>query len=63
VNGKEILIAKSCKDPSVKIIWDGIHFTEAANKWIFEQIANGKFSDPPISLKMACHGNESIHHY
>ncbi|CAL5214364.1 unnamed protein product [Lathyrus oleraceus] len=55
VNGKKILIAKSCKAPSVRIIWDGIHYTEAANNWIFQQIVNGNFSDPPVSLKMACH--------
>jgi hypothetical protein len=68
VNGEKIVIAKSCKDPSVKIIWDGIHYTEAANKWIFEQIVNGKFSDPPISLKpislkIVCRGNVSNHQY
>ncbi|KAK6922292.1 GDSL lipase/esterase [Dillenia turbinata] len=55
VNGKEILIANSCKDPSVRVNWDGIHFTEAANKWIFDRIVNGSFSDPPTPLKMACH--------
>ncbi|KAK9675522.1 hypothetical protein RND81_11G012400 [Saponaria officinalis] len=38
VNGTEIVIAKSCKNPSVKIIWDCIHYTEAANKWITSQI-------------------------
>ncbi|XVE92319.1 hypothetical protein REPUB_Repub01dG0086500 [Reevesia pubescens] len=54
MNGKEILIAKSCQNPPVRINWDGIHFTEAANKWIFKQIANGSFSDPPIPLRMAC---------
>ncbi|OAY32494.1 GDSL esterase/lipase At3g26430 [Manihot esculenta] len=54
VNGKEVIIASSCKDQSVKIIWDGIHYTEAANRWIFQQIVNGSFSDPPIPLKMAC---------
>lgn len=63
VNGKNIVIAKSCEDPSVMIIWDGIHYTEAANKWIFLQIANGYFSDPPISLKLTCLANESIHHH
>ncbi|KAL6571383.1 hypothetical protein OROHE_003026 [Orobanche hederae] len=31
-----------------------VHFTEAANKWIFDQIANGSFSDPPVSLESAC---------
>ncbi|XP_071717493.1 GDSL esterase/lipase At3g26430-like [Rutidosis leptorrhynchoides] len=55
VNGKKILIANSCKDPSSSIIWDGIHFTEAANKWIYEQIATGAFSDPQVPLNMACH--------
>ncbi|KAH6825273.1 GDSL-like Lipase/Acylhydrolase superfamily protein [Perilla frutescens var. hirtella] len=53
VNGTEV-VAKSCKDPSVRINWDGVHFTEAANKWIFDHIADGSFSDPPISLNSAC---------
>lgn len=53
-NGKEILVGKSCKDPSVMIIWDGIHYTEAANKWAFDHIVNGSFSDPPMPLQMAC---------
>nr|KYP36480.1 GDSL esterase/lipase At3g26430 family [Cajanus cajan] len=61
VNGKEIVIAKSCKDPSVRIIWDGIHYTEAANNWIFQQIVNGSFSYPPSPLKMACYGHSFIH--
>lgn len=59
VNGTEVVIANSCKDPSVRIIWDGVHFTEAANKWIFQQIVNGSFSDPPVPLKMACHRTEN----
>ncbi|WRX14305.1 GDSL lipase/esterase - like 10 [Theobroma cacao] len=36
------------------INWDGTHLTEAANKWIFEQIANGSFSDQPLPLRIAC---------
>ncbi|PWA34959.1 GDSL-like Lipase/Acylhydrolase superfamily protein [Artemisia annua] len=47
VNGTKILIANSCEDPYSRIIWDGIHFTEAANKWIYDQIVDGAFSDPP----------------
>ncbi|XP_050374177.1 GDSL esterase/lipase At3g26430-like [Argentina anserina] len=54
INGKEVVIANSCNDPTTKINWDGTHFTEAANKWIFRQIVNGAFSDPPNPLDMAC---------
>ncbi|PIA51644.1 hypothetical protein AQUCO_01100481v1 [Aquilegia coerulea] len=55
VNGTQILLGSSCKDPSVRINWDGVHFTEAANKFVFDQIVDGSYSDPPIPLKMACH--------
>lgn len=54
IGGKEVLIAKSCKDPSVRVSWDGIHFTEAANHWFFQQFMSGSFSDPPVPLNMAC---------
>ncbi|XXG49737.1 hypothetical protein AAC387_Pa02g3830 [Persea americana] len=54
VNGTAVLIGKSCEDPSVKINWDGVHYTEAANKWVFDRIVDGSFSDPPIPIKMAC---------
>ncbi|KAD4983233.1 hypothetical protein R6Q59_002905 [Mikania micrantha] len=53
-NGMEIFVG-SCKDPSVMIMWDGIHYTEAANKWVFDQIVNGSYSDSLVSLLMACH--------
>ncbi|KAJ6719650.1 hypothetical protein OIU79_007320 [Salix purpurea] len=55
VGGREIFVGKPCKDPSEWINWDGVHYTEAANKWIFDQIVDGSFSDPPVPLKMACH--------
>ncbi|XP_050204431.1 alpha-L-fucosidase 3-like [Mercurialis annua] len=55
VKGKEILVGKPCDDPTVWINWDGVHFTQAANQWIFHQIVDGSFSDPPIPLTMACH--------
>ncbi|XP_020107438.1 GDSL esterase/lipase At3g26430-like isoform X1 [Ananas comosus] len=56
-NGIDVLIGKSCKDPTKSIIWDGVHYTEAANKWIFDQISKGLYSDPPISLSSACYRN------
>ncbi|KAK7847066.1 esterase [Quercus suber] len=56
VNGSQIFVG-SCERPSVRVNWDGIHYTEAANKFVFDQISTGAFSDPPIPLKMACHNN------
>ncbi|XP_022945912.1 GDSL esterase/lipase At3g26430-like [Cucurbita moschata] len=54
IHGKDVLIGKACKRPGVYVNWDGVHYTQAANKWIFNQIKTGAFSDPPIPLKMAC---------
>ncbi|XP_019455186.1 PREDICTED: esterase-like [Lupinus angustifolius] len=54
VNGTNILVG-SCKNPSARILWDGIHYTEAANKVVFDKISTGAFSDPPVPLNMTCH--------
>lgn len=54
IKGKEVLVGKSCKDPYTAINWDGVHYTEAANKWVFQRIVDGSYSDPPIPLRMAC---------
>ncbi|KAA3459449.1 esterase-like [Gossypium australe] len=54
VNGKSITV-ESCKDPSVRVSWDGVHFTEVANKFAFDLVSTGDFLDPPIPLKLACH--------
>ncbi|XP_047179460.1 esterase-like [Vigna umbellata] len=54
VNDNDIFVG-SCERPSVRVIWDGIHYTEAANKVVFDQISSGAFTDPPIPLNMACH--------
>ncbi|XP_059430536.1 esterase-like [Corylus avellana] len=54
VNGSQIFVG-SCARPSVRVNWDGIHYTEAANKFVFNQISTGAFSDPPIPLAVACH--------
>ncbi|XP_054788524.1 GDSL esterase/lipase At5g14450-like [Prosopis cineraria] len=54
VNGTEIF-AGSCEDPSSYISWDGVHYTEAANRWIADRILNGSFSDPPIAITHSCH--------
>lgn len=54
-HGKEVMIGKPCKDPSVHVNWDGVHYTEGANRKIFDHIVGGSFSDPRIPLTMACH--------
>ncbi|KAJ4950473.1 hypothetical protein NE237_027305 [Protea cynaroides] len=53
VNGRPFFVG-SCPDPSVRISWDGSHFTEAANKFVVDKIASGNFTDPPIPLQNAC---------
>lgn len=47
VKGKEVYIGKPCDEPDKAVVWDGVHFTQAANKFIFDKIAHG--------LSMACH--------
>ncbi|XP_059631811.1 esterase-like [Cornus florida] len=54
VNGSQIFIG-SCERPSVRVNWDGVHYTEAAAKFVFDKISTGEFSDPPVPLRMACH--------
>ncbi|CAN0924587.1 GDSL esterase/lipase At5g14450 [Linum grandiflorum] len=53
-NGSEVYGA-SCKDPSVYASWDGVHYTEAANKWVADHTHNGSLTNPPIPITQACH--------
>ncbi|KAI3696477.1 hypothetical protein L1987_79494 [Smallanthus sonchifolius] len=55
IKGKDVLVGKACEDPTVMINWDGVHYSQAGNKWIFDQIVNGSFSDPPIPIGFACY--------
>ncbi|XP_071695525.1 GDSL esterase/lipase At5g14450-like [Rutidosis leptorrhynchoides] len=59
INGTEVF-AGSCKDPTKVISWDGVHYTDAANHWIATQIANGSFSDPPVSITETCPKHMSV---
>ncbi|KAF7015066.1 unnamed protein product [Triticum aestivum] len=54
VKGKWVVLGKSCDDPARRVSWDGVHFTEAANKFVFNQIVGGGLSDPPMPLRQAC---------
>ncbi|XP_065875524.1 GDSL esterase/lipase At5g14450-like [Euphorbia lathyris] len=53
VNGTEVYGA-ACSDPSKRISWDGIHYTEAANKLVANRTMDGSLSDPPLPLIEAC---------
>ncbi|XP_022152138.1 GDSL esterase/lipase At5g14450-like [Momordica charantia] len=53
INGSDVY-AGSCPDPSKFISWDGVHYTEAANRWIADRILHGYFSDPQVPITHAC---------
>ncbi|XP_057948791.1 GDSL esterase/lipase At5g14450-like [Malania oleifera] len=53
VNGSEVYGA-GCSNPGEYISWDGVHYTEAANRWVANLIVNGSLSDPPVSISRAC---------
>ncbi|GLT65101.1 hypothetical protein SLA2020_375530 [Shorea laevis] len=54
VNGSDVF-GGSCKDPSVSISWDGVHYSQAANQWVADHTLNGSLTDPPIPILQACH--------
>ncbi|KAL8157016.1 GDSL esterase/lipase At5g14450-like [Apium graveolens] len=54
VNGTK-LYGTSCRKPEEYLSWDGIHYSEAANKLVADHILDGSFSDPPIAIREACH--------
>ncbi|KAL6136207.1 hypothetical protein ACLB2K_061508 [Fragaria x ananassa] len=54
VNGTEVF-GGACGNASSVISWDGIHYTQAANKWVANRILNGALSDPPLPISQACH--------
>lgn len=55
INGSEV-VAGSCEDPSIFVSWDGVHYTEAANRWISEHIISGLLSDRPnVPITHACY--------
>ncbi|KAL3522437.1 hypothetical protein ACH5RR_015271 [Cinchona calisaya] len=43
-------LSTGCDDPSLYICWDGLHLTEAANKWIVQSLFEGSYSTPPINM-------------
>ncbi|KAG5036900.1 hypothetical protein JHK86_017740 [Glycine max] len=48
------MLASACDEPHSYVSWDGIHFTEAANKIVAHAILNGSLFDPPFPLHEHC---------
>ncbi|KAL4205420.1 hypothetical protein AMTRI_Chr01g114520 [Amborella trichopoda] len=51
LNGNQVT-AQACNDATEYVSWDGIHYTEAANRYVSSQILTGKYADPPFSDQM-----------
>ncbi|KAG8489760.1 hypothetical protein CXB51_017933 [Gossypium anomalum] len=45
----------SCKNPSMFVSWDGVHYTQAANQYVADRTLNGSLSDPAFPITLACH--------
>lgn len=53
-NGTKVF-GGACANPAAYVSWDGVHMTEAANRWVANYALNGSLSDPPIPATHACH--------
>lgn len=47
--------SRVCDEPSLYVSWDGLHFTEAAYRWIFKGLLEGPYTIPPINLSCISH--------
>ncbi|KAF8749347.1 hypothetical protein HU200_012677 [Digitaria exilis] len=45
---------KACADGDRRISWDGLHYTEAANRVVADDILSAEYSDPPLQLQTLC---------
>eukprot|EP00253_Pinus_taeda_P010176 PITA_10176 len=53
INGMTVE-AKACADPASYIIWDGVHWTEHANRLLTQAILGGKYFQPAFSIANQC---------
>lgn len=54
VNNTEIYGAP-CRNPATAVSWDGVHYTEAANKHVADRTLGGLLTDPPVPITRACY--------
>jgi len=53
INGN-VVKAEACADPASYIIWDGVHWTDHANRLITQAILGGKYFEPAFSIGSQC---------
>lgn len=51
---KDGVVWKACANPLQYINWDGIHYTEAANKWVANRLQDGSACSHETPLTEAC---------
>lgn len=47
-------VKKACADGDRRIVWDGLHYTEAANRIVADKVMSAEYSDPPLQLQTLC---------
>ncbi|XP_043691995.1 GDSL esterase/lipase At5g14450-like isoform X2 [Telopea speciosissima] len=57
INGT--VYGNACENPSSYVSWDGIHYSQEANRRVAIRIFNGSLSHPPIPITKACHASSS----
>ncbi|XP_076914176.1 GDSL esterase/lipase At5g14450-like [Bidens hawaiensis] len=51
---EDVDVKKACDNPLEYINWDGIHYTEAANKWVADHLQDGFVNASKIPLTESC---------
>ncbi|MCO5594931.1 hypothetical protein L7F22_048966 [Adiantum nelumboides] len=54
VQNGQIVKGSSCSDPSKHVSWDGIHFTESANRYVATRIFSGAYFQPSFPITQMC---------
>ena len=54
IEGGQIVTGSTCTDPSSHVSWDGVHFTESANRYVANQIFSGNFFQPSFPINQMC---------